>query len=280
MATGDLIPPVETAAPAAVEAPVAAHVVADAPKSAHEIPTLFESLKTPGVEAPKAAPEAEKKPDAEAAPAEVKPVEVKPAEADKPAVPAQEVAKVEDKPLEGEVQLPHEYKFEFPENIKPQDEKVAAFTDFAREHNLTPEAAQKAVGFFNEAATAFVTEQRALQDSVWNDTRAEWRKEVLASPILGGASHLQAMGVVARARDAATEIISGALPGTPKYEQTAQRIENFVRVTGSGDHPVFLEILHALGGMADEPRAPKTPPAPPKNNGVRPSNSLYAPKRQ
>lgn len=267
-------------APAPVDAPAPAPVAAEAPKSPHEIPTLLETIKAPAAEAPKVdaapAPEKPAEPKAEdkpAAPAE-KPVEAKPEEK-----PAEVPAVVEDAPLEGEI-LPADYKFEFNENVKPQDEKVAAFTEFAREHKMTPEAAQKAVNYFNEAASAFVAEQEARQNSVWNETRAEWRKEVLGSPIIGGAGHLAAMGIVAEARDLATEVLSNAQPGTPKYQQVADRIENFVRVTGAGDHPVFLEMLHALGSLVREPRAPKAIPSPTKNNGVKPSNSLYAPKRQ
>jgi hypothetical protein len=278
-------PIVNPDAPApAVEAPVAAPAVEpvaaapEAPKHPHEIPTLLETFKAPGAEPAKAAEKAAESPAVETKPADAKPAEVKP-ETKVEAKPDAEKPATEEKAAEAEPEAPVEYKFDFPDHVKPQDEKVAAFTEFAREHKLTPEAAQKAVGYFNEAATAFVQEQAAKQVQVWNDTRAGWRKEILASPFVGGSGHDAAMGVAVRARDLATSILAGgAVPGSPKYNAQAERVENFVRITGAGDHTVFVEILHALGGVLDEPRQPNVPPQPTKNNGKRPSNSLYASK--
>lgn len=275
-------PAADAPAPAPAETPASAPAAAEAPLSPHEVPTLLETLKAPGVEAPKS-PEPEKKADPAAKP-DAKPVEPEKKVEAKPDAKAEEkpAAKTEE-PKAEDAPNPIDwdtYQFKFADNVKPVDEKVAAFKERAREIGMAPEKAQGFVDMFNEAATAFVAEQQQLQNDVWKNTRADWRKEVLAHPVLGGAGHLHSMGVVARARDLATEAISNAAPGSPKYEQAAQRIENFVRVTGAGDHPVFLEILHALGGLLDEPRAPKAIPNPPKNNGVRPSNSLYAPKRQ
>ena len=256
-----------------VALPVEPAVVApEAPKHPHEIPTLLETLKSPGAEPAKAAEKPAEVPADKTEPkaAEVKPeakAEVKP-DADKPAV--------EEKPAEvSEPEPPVEYKFEFPDHVKPQDEKVAAFTAFAREHKLSPEAAQKAVGYFNEAATAFVAEQAAKQIQVWNDTRSDWRKQVLADAMIGGPGHMHAMGVVARVRDMT---ISDAQPGTPQYEKDAKEVDDFLRTTGAGDHPAFLKMLYRAGARLDEPKQPTIPPQPPKNNGKRPSNSLYASK--
>ena len=280
MAVGEE-PIVEPAAPApAVEAPVAAPAVEpaaaapEAPKHPHEIPTLLETFKAPGTEPAKAAEKVAEAPVVEAKPADAKPAEVKP-ETKVEAKPDAEKPATEEKAAEAEPESPVEYKFEFPDHVKPQDEKVAAFTEFAREHKLTPEAAQKAVGYFNEAATAFVQEQAAKQVQVWNDTRAGWRKDVLADPMIGGAGHMHAMGVVARVRDMT---ISDAQPGTPQYEKDAKEVDDFLRTTGAGDHPAFLKMLYRAGARLDEPKQPHIPPQPPKNNGKRPSNSLYAQK--
>lgn len=254
--------PVETVVAPAPTAPV------EAPKHPSEIPTLLESLKAPGAEVAKV----------EIKPTETSAVEVKPVEAKVEVKPDGEEPKTEEPKAENAAENPIEwdtFKFEFADNVKPQDDKVAAFTEFARENNLTPQAAQKAVGYFNEAATAFVAEQARQQVQVWNDTRGEWRKQVLADPMIGGAGHLSAMGVVARVRDMT---ISDAQPGTPQYEKDAKEVEDFLRITGAGDHPAFLKILYRAGARLDEPRQPTIPPSPTKNNGKRPSNSLYASK--
>jgi hypothetical protein len=260
----------------AVEAPVVAAPEAapapavEAPKHPVEIPTLLESFKAPKEPGP-----------AEKAAPEVKPVQTKPVEK---VVEEKVEAKPEDKPAEvkpSEPETPNpidfnSYKFEFAEHVKPQAEKVKAFTEFALENKLSPEAAQKAVSYFNEAASAFVAEQQRQQIQAWNETRSGWRTSALADPMIGGAGHQHAMGVIARTRDM---LISDAQPGTKQYDADAKEVEDFLRITGAGDHPAFLRMLYRAGHRLDEPRMVTARPEPTKTNGIRPSNSLYAPPR-
>lgn len=275
MADGDLI--VENAAPvvpgpvAEASAAVSPSAPADAtpspapvdagPKHPAEIPTLLETLKAPAPPEPiKEDVKPEAKP-AEPAKVEAKPAETKPEEA-KPEAPSE----------------PVEYKFEWSEHVKPEAAKVEAWISLAREVRMPPEAAQKAVGLFNEAANAFVADQQRKQIEVWNNTQEEWKKLALASHVIGGAGHPHAMGAIARVRDELTYRMSKA--HASKYEDQKNRVENFLRVTGAGNHPVFLEMMHAVAEFIDEPRAPVGNPNPTKTNGIRPSNSLYANKPQ
>lgn len=236
----------------------------DAPKHPSETPTLLETMKAP----------------AEPGPAKE---EAKAPEPEKPADPANVPEKVEAKPEDKkpeepkapEVETPVEYKFEWSEHVKPEAEKVEAFTALAREAKMTPEQAQKAVGMFNDAASAYKAEQSRNQIETWNNTRADWRKQALADPMIGGSGHMHAMGVIARTRDM---IVSDAQPGTPQYESDAKAVDEFLRVTGAGDHPVFLKMLYRAGGRLDEPRMITAVPQPTKTNGQKPNSSLYAPK--
>jgi hypothetical protein len=243
-------PPVVEAAPAPASEPAA--------PTAHAEPTLLESIKR---DAPKPADK----------PADPKPVEKaaeKPVEAAKPADKTPEPT---EKPVEPVVEAPVNYDFKFAEGIVPQAEKVAAFTEFAREMKMTPEQAQKAVGYFNDAATAYRADVERNQIDTFTETRKTWRNGVMSDPELGGSGHMTAMKAVARIRD---ENVSSAPVGSPRWEKELAEFDDFCRYTGGGDHPALLRLLHNVAAKLDEPKLP--PPNPkPVPNGKAPSNSLY-----
>jgi hypothetical protein len=221
----------------------------EAPKHPSEIPTLLETLKAPGTEKPVEAP---------------KPVEAKP-EPEAPKAPEQPEPEAP----------PVEYKFEFPEHVKPEAAKVEAFTTLAREAKMTPEQAQKAMALFNEAATDFIAERKRQQTDDWNQLQREWENKSLSDPMIGGAGAKYAQGVIARMRD---RFISDANPGTPGFAKDSAEFEDFLRTTGAGNHPVFLKMLYRVGARFDEPALISAVPKPTPTNGQRPSRSLYAPK--
>ena len=83
------------------------------------------------------------------------------------------------------------------------------------------------------------------------------------------------MGAIARMRDM---LVSTAKPGTDQYKADHQELEQFLRVTGAGDHPVFLKMLHNAARWFDEPQAKDLPdnPRPPPNNGRAPGRGRAA----
>ena len=255
--------PANDAAPAAVEPVVAPHP--------HEVPTLLETTTN---EAPKA----------EAAPEPVK-EEVKAPEPAKDAAPAPvQAAKAEiAKPEEAKAEAPKpeaspnpidftNYEFKFADNVKPEETQLKAFREAAMLDKLTPERAQGYVDLFNNAASNFVAAQQKAQVDTWNDTRAEWRKAAMADREIGGSGHQTAMRAIARMRD---QFVSSHGPDHPNYEADAKEFNDFLRVTGAGDHPAFLKFIHRVAAKFDEPRLPAPNPQPTKTNGQRPSNSLY-----
>ncbi len=251
--------PTPAPTPVVEAAPTPSTTPEPAAPTAHAEPTLLESIKR---DAPKPADK----------PADAKPVEAKPAdksvEAPKPADKAPEPA---EKPVEPVVEAPVNYDFKFADRVIPQAEKVAAFTEFAREMKMTPEQAQKAVGYFNDAATAFVEQQERAQIDAFTETRKGWRNGVMSDPELGGSGHMTAMKAVARIRD---ENVSSAPVGSPRWEKELAEFDDFCRYTGGGDHPALLRLLHNVAAKLDEPKLP--PPNPkPVPNGKAPSNSLY-----
>lgn len=280
--------PVQPVAVAPVETPVAPAVVEAAPVAPVETPAAPVVVAAP-VEAPKGEPhpsevpslleEAAKKPEeakpaAEAKPAEpAKPGEEKPAEAAKPAdAKAAEAAPAPPEKIE--------WKFELPETIKADEPTMARFTgalDGLMKPETRAESAQSLLNQHNEAMIAYDKQLREGQIKAFNDTRAEWRKQVMADAQIGGAGHQTAMGAIARMRDMA---ISDARPGTPQYEADAKEFNDFLRITGAGDHPAYLKQLHRFARFFDEPSVPAPGAQPTKTNGARPGSerSLYAPR--
>ena len=222
------------------------------------------SLVAPAPE-PVAAPAAE---PARAAPEPPKPEPAPPAE---PAAPAELAAPAEPAPPE-----PIAYPdWKLPEGLPADKEAFTAYNELLGKHRVPPEVGQELLDLhaaslkaFQEAAVAQLAE---MQHRAFAETREGWRKEVMADARLGGAGHLTAMGAVARVRDA---LVSDSKPGTPQYAADAQAFNEFCAMTGAGDHPLFLKLLHRAARYVDEPGLPPPSPKPPPGNGRAPQGGL------
>ncbi|MBB3453901.1 hypothetical protein FHT86_002157 [Rhizobium sp. BK313] len=239
--------PVVAAPEAVVEAPAVETPAAPAEPNPHETPTLLEGFKDkPEVKAEEAKPAEEKpaEPGAEAKPAEVKPEE-KPGEAKPAETPAADLP-------------PITYEFKLPEALKDDSDKMGAYTGVLAEHRVPPEAGQKLLDMHATAMQSYAEQVAQNQMKVWNDTRADWRKQVMADEQLGGAGHQTAMGAIARMRDMFVS------------EKDMPAFDEFLRITGAGDHPAFLRMLHSAARHFDEPGMPPPNPKPSPSNGQAP----------
>lgn len=260
---GSLAGEVAPAAPIDVEpaAPIA-------PAEPKLEPTLLERLDKERADkeaADKAAkpaePEAKTEPKVEAKP-EDKPVE--PKTADLPVVESPPIA-------------PIEYKFELPEVLKADEKKLGTFRDLLGEGDVRvpAEKAQKLLNLHAEAMQEFAAQTRRDQFDIFNKTKAEGEKAIMADAEFGGAGFETASRAVARARD---NLISSARPGTPQYERDRGEFDQFVAITGAGSFPAFWRILHNAARYLDEPQADSVPAEirPPKGNGRAPKGGLYS----
>jgi hypothetical protein len=186
--------------------------------------------------------------------------------------PTEPEPKVEAKPEPQPPVAPFEYKYTLPETLKMDDtlkgEVHAALDAFRTDPSA---GAQGLIDLHNKQMQAFATETLRNQIKAFNETRAGWVKEVLADPDLGGAGHDTAMGVVARMRD---RYVSDHKPGTPGYASDMAAFNTMLRITGVGEHPVFLKLLKRVGRDFDEPEAPQFTPRPPPDLGKRPPGRL------
>lgn len=229
----------EPVAPAAVPAPVTEPPATEVPEPELGLLRKFDAEKKEEAKAPEPKADAPK-------PVEAKAAEVKPGEQPPPA--------------------PVEYKFEMPEGFKADGPKMEMFTGILGEGHVAPELGQKLVNLHAEAMTEYANFLRAEQWKTFHETRAEWRKEAMADPEIGGAGYQTAMGAIARMRDLLV----------PASEMAA--FDKFLADTGADDHPQMLKMLHRAARWLDEPQAGDVPanPKPPPSNGRNPNRSRSA----
>jgi hypothetical protein len=238
--------PVETTPQSATPAP-ATETPAFVPHT--ETPSLLETIKAPGatVEAPKTAEPPASASDP-AKPDEPAPVETKPAE------PAPAVAEPISYP-----------EWKLPDGVQPDREALSKYTELLGEHRIAPEVGQALLDRHTAAMQQYAEHLSREQHRVFGETRAQWNKEIMADPELGGAGHQTAMGAIARMRD---RFISSAKPGTEQYRSDESAFNQFLAITGAGDHPQFHKMLHRIAAVLDEPKLPPANAGPVPNGGM------------
>lgn len=281
-ATEPVVPASTAGTETAALASVAALPAADAASPlASERPSLLETfIKDGAAEAAAAkAKEEPAKPEGEVKPAEpVKAAEAKPAEEPvKPAVDAKppEPVKAPEPVVPPPAPEPVKYEFALPEGLRADEKKIDAFSALLNEAHLPAElgkvVGEKLLGLHNEAAKEYSDFVAREQHRVFNETRDGWNKDVLAHPEIGGAGHVTAMRKIARVRDA---VISSAPVGTAEYLADVAAYEDFLRITGAGDHPAHLAMMYRMDKFIGEPQADEMPTniRPTPQNGARPGN--------
>lgn len=254
-------PAVVVPEPVAVEAAAPDASVDDATGSEQPVvePSLLEKF------------DAEKK--AEAAPVEeAKPEGEKTAEEPKPEGEAEAEPSAEEptETPEAPVLEPIDYfkDLTIPETLQMDDaqkgEVSAAFDAFRAD---PVKGAQGLIDLHNKTMTDYAEHLGREQHRVWNETRQGWRNEVMADPVMGGAGFQTEMGKVAQVRDA---FASRAKPGTPEYETDMTSFNQFLAITGAGDHPAFLKFLHNAHRFVREAAPPPPDAKPPKDIGKAP----------
>lgn len=281
--------PAAAAAPAPAPEPAAA---AAAPASAKveltgDKPSLldFDDKAKPAEDKKPAEPVKAKPADDKPAPAVAKPDDKaakpaeKPAEAAKPAEPAKDAAKPDDKAAtaaaeaqkakDAEAKLAadradiakvaSELKFELPEQLKSTKTDDPIYTGFigaVAEATKNPQTAgQTLLKLHTDAMEQYAQKVVGDQHKAFNDTRDGWRTEVMADEDIGGSGHQTSMKAIARMRDMLV----------PEKDRPA--FNQFLRITGAGDHPQFLKMLHRAARFYDEPGLPPENPKPPADNG-------------
>lgn len=251
------------AAPEVAPAPVAESAPAAAPAVADPAPAAAEPA------APAVEPTLLEKFDAEKAAKEAKPEE-KPAEPEKkPEAAAGEAPKPEEKKPDAEVKAeepaapapvePVAYEYTLPETLQMDDAQRGELHTALDAFRADPaKGVQGLVDLHNKTMQAYAEDLSKQQWKTFQDTRKGWVTQVMADEQLGGAGHDTTMGAVARMRDLLVP------------EKNREEFNDFLKITGAGDHPAFLRILHNAARIYDE--APLPPP------NIRPAPNAGMPK--
>ncbi len=259
-------------APASPAPPTPAPVSAPASPPAGEPATAAPAVKDGAAAKPTEAKPAEV-PESEPSLLETlgkKPEVAKPTDAAKAAGDAPADAKADDakaakpeasKPAEA---APVEYKYTLPETLKMDDalkgEVHKAFDDF----RANPADAQGLIDLHAKSMTEFATQLDRQNREAFANYRKSMRDKVMADPELGGAGHQTAMGAVARMRDLFVP------------EKDRAEFDDMLRITGAGDHPAMLRLLHNAAKWFDDPAVAPPEARPTKGNGRRPNGGLYS----
>ncbi len=238
--------------PVSAPAPITEPAAPEPVKTVAETPSLLEEI---GAEKPAEPAKTEEKP-LESKPEE-KPAEVKPAE--KSAEVKAEEKPVEVKPAEPAKPEPVAYEYALPETIKMDDALKGSFHTALDAFRADPvKGSQGLIDLHNKTMGEYAEHLAAEQQRAFAETRKGWRTQVMADEQLGGSGYQTTMKAIARMRDLAV----------PEAERPA--FNEFLRVTGAGDHPAFLRMVHNFARHFDEPSLPPSNPTPPPNNGRAP----------
>lgn len=124
---------------------------------------------------------------------------------------------------------PEQYEFTAPEGVQLDEQGLVAFSEIAKDLNLTQEAAQKIV---DKMAPAM----QARQVEVLQKARQEWAEAVKSDQEIGGEKLNENLAVAKKAMDAF---------GSPG-------LRALLNESGLGNHPEFVRFVYRAGKAISE----------------------------
>lgn len=184
-----------------------------------------------------------------------------------PAAKPTEAKTTEVKPPDAAAPVKYE-PFTLPEGVKADEAKIAEFQTLIGTHGVTQETAQKLVNLHTANLQAYAEQVAQDQVKAWNETRAGWVQQIKSDEQLGGAGHQTVTQAVARMRDL---FVPNGPEGSPAAAER-KAFNEFLNVTGAGDHPAFWRFLYNVSRRFDEPAAPAIQARPPADLGRKPGS--------
>ena len=119
-----------------------------------------------------------------------------------------------------------------PEGVEVDEASMVSALEVMNDAALTPKARlEKLIALQHEVMTRAAKESEEASLKLWNDTQDQWRKEAQALPELGGAALPKTLATIKKGLEAV---------GADKSVFEA------LDVTGAGNHPAIIRVLHAL----------------------------------
>ncbi len=174
-------------------------------------------------------------------------------------------------PIVPEPPAPRTYEpFTLPEGLTLDEPRAAAANEIFAAHNLSQEAAQQLVDVHVAEMQRYDAAAQQAQHDAFTNLRAEWVRQVMADPEIGGAGHHTAMASIAQMRDL---FVSSAAQTSERYSQEMAEFNDFLRTTGAGDHRAFNRMLNNVARRFQEPASPTITFSPPPDIGRRPNGA-------
>ena len=148
-----------------------------------------------------------------------------------------------------------------PEGFKVTDE--VQFKDFSKllsEKTGSKENAQELFNYIAAEKTKLETAALDNQRSVWETTNKQWKEQVAADPVVGGANLQTNLGQI-------SSVIDQFGKDIPTLRQT-------LTMTGAGNHPDIVRFLHNVSQALKEGGPIMAAKAAPKPKST--ANALYA----
>jgi hypothetical protein len=168
-------------------------------------------------------------------------------------------AKVEEVKVEPPQPITYS-NFEIPEGFKFNEQRLEETKAVFAKYNLSQEAGQELVNLHTNVLKEMASATLAEQHRVFGEMRKQWANTARADEQIGGSGFETSMQAIARMRDLFVP------------EKDRASFDEFLRITGAGDHPAFLKLLHNAARRFDEPQPPNavgTPVPQKKGNGAR-----------
>lgn len=153
---------------------------------------------------------------------------------------------------------PINYEFNLPDDYQFSEGERESIIEFARENNLSVEAAQELVDY-NVSVSEFTINAMNEQFEQEREAQAlEWQNEIINDPVLGGDNLERTISAANRAVDSLGREIRAVENGKPVIENGREVYTNDFRdmleSSGLANHPVMIRALSQLGGFMAEGR--------------------------
>lgn len=127
-------------------------------------------------------------------------------------------------------------KLAIPEGMKADDPLFQKFSGLMTDEKLSPhERGQQMLNLYQDAVKA----SRDASKAAWDNVNAEWSKQTMAMPELGGAKWDSTKTTIAKAIDGL---------GT----EAASAFRQALDITGAGNHPAIVKALHSWASKLTE----------------------------
>lgn len=119
-----------------------------------------------------------------------------------------------------------------PEGFEIPDETMTGFLDIMNNAEMAPaDRAAALIALQTQAMTASQEAAATANETLWNETQTAWRTEAQALPEIGGAKLPETLATIKKGLEAV-----GA----------DQATFDAFNLTGAGNHPHIIKVLHAL----------------------------------